>query len=162
MRIESADVGDADIVADLWVELASQQQAFGTHLRPDANSDQIREDVLRRIITENVLVARGDVDGYGGIAGFVSFGLETRGYDQDVRRGIVYNIYVRPEWRNEGLGRELLAAAEDRLARAGAEAVALEVMAGNRDARRFYERNGYDPHRVELEKSLDSPEDAED
>jgi ribosomal protein S18 acetylase RimI-like enzyme len=68
----------------------------------------------------------------------------------------VQNIYVTPNHRGEGIGSELLAEAETRLAEAGADAVSLEVMADNEGARRFYRRHSYGPHRVELEKSVES------
>lgn len=155
MRIESADVGDADILADLWVDLTDEQQVFGTHIRAEDNRSRIREDLVRRIITGEVLVARGDVEGSGNVAGFVSFGLETKRYEHDVQRGVVYNLYVRPGHRNEGVGRELLAEAERTLAEQGVDLVSLQAMADNEAARRFYERHGYRAHRVELEKRLD-------
>jgi len=168
MRIEPADVGDATILADLWVDLTDEQKAFGTHIRAEENRSRIREDIVRRTITGEVLVARGDVEGSGNVAGFVSFGLETKRYDHDVQRGVVYNLYVRPEYRNDGLGRKLLTEAERTLAEEGVDLVSLQAMADNEAARRFYERQGYRPHRVELEKPLDgvrdgsAPTDSED
>lgn len=162
MRIERADVGDADILADMWVDLADEQQQYGTHLRAEENRSRIREDVLRRVITGDVLVARGEIDGSGNVAGFVSFGVETKRYDRTVERGVVYNIYVRPDCRNQGIGHDLLAAAERNLAEAGADVVSLEAMATNEDALRFYERQGYRPHRIELEKSVDDDPRGDD
>lgn len=160
MRIDPADVGDADILAEMWVDLASEQRAYGTHLRPDANRSRIREDLLRRIITGNVFVARGDVEGSGGIAGFVSFGVQTRSYEQDHERGVIYNLFVRPGYRDQGIGHDLVAAAEEAMVADGVEVVSLEAMADNHDARRFYQRHGYELHRVELEKRIDA--EAED
>jgi len=34
--------------------------------------------------------------------------------------------------------------------------VALETMADNEAARRFYRRHGYEPHRIELERESDT------
>ena len=90
------------------------------------------------------------------LVGFVTFGVESSNYEQDVVRGVVQNIYVVPARRGEGIGSALLDAAEERLAAAGADAVSLEVMAANADARRFYRRHGYASHRVELEKSVEN------
>lgn len=162
MRIERADVSDADILADMWVDLATEQREFGTHLRPAGNRTRVREDVVRRITTGDVIVARGEGDGTAGIFGYVSFGIESRSYDQDVKRGIVYNLYVRPTKRNAGIGWKLLDAAERRLADKGVDIVCLEVMADNAAARRFYDRRGYRPHRVELEKPVDTSDTVTD
>ena len=86
------------------------------------------------------------------LVGFVMFGPETGDFEQEVVRGVVENIYVDPAFRGRGVGGELLAAAEERLFEDGADRVSLEVLADNEDARRFYARHGYAPHRVELEK----------
>lgn len=91
-----------------------------------------------------------------GLVGFVMFDIEAGAYEQDATRGMVRNLFVRPAYRDAGVGTRLLAAAEDALADAGVDAVALDVLADNEAARRFYRRHGYRPHRVELEKSMRS------
>ncbi|PSQ17514.1 GNAT family N-acetyltransferase [Halobacteriales archaeon QS_8_69_26] len=167
MRIEPAEGADVSRLADLWVDLATEQRDHGTHLLPEGNRSTVHQDLMRRTITGDVLVARGspgedgsdarsEGDGADGddIVGFVSFAMETSGYDQDVERGMIFNIYVVPEHRGEGVGSRLLAAAEGRLTEAGADVVALEAMADNEAARRFYRRKGYDEHRVEMEKRV--------
>jgi ribosomal protein S18 acetylase RimI-like enzyme len=156
MRIEAAAAEDVDALVDQWVELAREQRAYDTHILAEPNRGRIRETFLRRVVTGELLVAREDDAADGSdIAGFVSFALEPGNFEDDCERGVVSNLYVRPERRDEGLGSELLSAAEDNLAEAGADAVALEAMAKNEAARRFYRRHGYEPFRVELEKELD-------
>jgi len=156
--IEPPTTGDADAMADQWVDLATGQRRLGSHLRADDNRERIHETMLQHVVTATALVARrstDDADG-SGLAGFVTFGRESEAYQQDVVRGLVHNLYVRPADRGEGLGGALLAAAESTLTDRGVEVVGLEAMAANDDARRFYERHGYEPHRVELEKPLES------
>ena len=164
MRIESPTTDDADAIAEQWVALAREQRAFGSHLASEENRATIREAIVRHIVADELLVARaepGDAadEPADGIIGFVMFGPEGERYDQDVSRGIVRNIVVIPERRNEGIGTELLAAAESALHEAGYEIVALSALADNAAARRWYARLGYTPHRVELEKRLESDTD---
>lgn len=97
-----------------------------------------------------------------GVLGFVMFGLETGGYEQDVTRGVVHNLYVRPPHRDRGVGSALLDAAESALAERGADVVSLEAMLANQAAVRFYRRNGYRCHRVELEKDLDDGDGSDE
>jgi len=151
VRISTARSDESETLATLWVRLAEDQQRHGSHLLPAENRQHIRETVVRHIVSNTLLVARD-----GDIVGFVMFTMETAGYRQDTVRGIVENIYVEPEYRGEGLGERLLDEAEAELAQRGAEAVALEVLADNEAARRFYRRQGYEPHRVEVEKSIQS------
>jgi ribosomal protein S18 acetylase RimI-like enzyme len=151
VRISTARSEESDAIAALWVRLAEDQQRHGSHLLPDENRQHIRETVVRHIVSNTLLVARDD-----GIVGFVMFTMETAGYRQDTVRGIIENIYVEPDYRGDGLGERLVDEAEEELVQRGAEAVALEVLADNEAARRFYRRQGYEPHRVEVEKSVQS------
>jgi ribosomal protein S18 acetylase RimI-like enzyme len=150
-RIGTARSDESEALATLWVRLAEDQQAYGSHLLPDKNREQIRETIVRHIVSNTLFVARDD-----GIVGFVMFTIETAGYRQDQVRGLIENIYVDPEYRDAGLGGRLLETAETELIERGADTVALEVLADNENARRFYRRHGYEPHRVELEKSVQS------
>jgi ribosomal protein S18 acetylase RimI-like enzyme len=155
VTIETPDTAVAGAVADLWVELAREQRAFGSHLRAAENRATIREAIVRAIIAGGVLVAReGDA-----IVGFVMFGPEPERYEQDVSRGVIRNIVVRPDYRNAGIGAELLVAAEAELAASGFDVVSLSTLADNEAARRFYARAGYEPHRIDFEKSLESDSD---
>ncbi|WP_049979486.1 GNAT family N-acetyltransferase [Halolamina rubra] len=153
MEIEAPTIEDADRLAELWVDLARSQRAHGSHLLAEPNRGAVREGLARAIVTGSVLVARS---ADGDLAGFVEFSPETGSYRQDVDRGVIENIYVRPAHRGTGLGADLLAAAEQRLLDAGADRISLEVLADNEAARRFYERQGYEAHRLELEKAPES------
>lgn len=149
MEITTPEV-DADALATLWVDLAESQRAHGSHLLAAANRPRIRQSIAQHLVEDGIRVARTD----GELLGFVMFTLEQSPYRQDVTRGVVENLYVRPAYRSAGVGTDLLAAAEDALADRGADVVALEAMADNDAARRFYAAAGYEPHRLEVEKSL--------
>ncbi|SHH68966.1 GNAT family N-acetyltransferase [Halobaculum gomorrense] len=160
VAVDRGTVDDVDAVADLWVDLADGQRAYGTHFEATENRRAAAESVASAASAGGLVVARvaepkgGAPSTTDEIVGFVSFGLETGRYEQDVRRGVVYNLFVRDPYRDAGVGARLLDTAESTLAASGAHVVALEAMAANRDARRFYEQQGYEPHRVELEKPI--------
>ena len=156
MEIEAPNTEAAGEIADLWVDLAQEQRAFGSHLHAAQNRATIREAVVRHIISGGLLVAR---TGGGSLVGFVMFGPETERYEQDVSRGILRNIVVRSEHRNAGIGTELLSAAESALRDEDFDVVSLSALADNEAARRFYVRQGYEPHRIDFEKSLESDTD---
>lgn len=154
MVVEPPEMTELDRVADCWVALAREQRPHESHLLADENREAIRESMARRLVSDGLLVTRAGegAEDPDRIVGFVSFGPDAGGYEQDVDRGVVENIYVDPAYRGEGRGSELLAAAERRLFESGCDRVSLEVMATNEGARGFYDRMGYVPHRVELEK----------
>ncbi len=84
-----------------------------------------------------VLVARGG----DGIDGSVMVGF-------DGHRGWVYYLAVAPERQGAGLGRALMAAAEDWLRSRGCPKVQLMVRAGNAAALGFYEKLGLERQEV--------------
>ena len=77
------------------------------------------------------------------VAGFVTIGH----CDDDDRRvaeaGEVYAMYVDPRWWGLGLGRKLLAGAEDRMRAYAYTTASLWVLRDNRRGRRFYELGGW-------------------
>lgn len=155
MEIESPDTTIAGDVTDMWVDLAGGQREFGSHLLPGENRTRIRESVVRHIVTDTLLVAREGED----LVGFVMFSVESGSFEQDVRRGVIENLFVAESHRRETVGAQLLEAAEDVLRERDVEVVALEVMWDNESAREFYADRGYEPHRMEVEKALESDTD---
>jgi ribosomal protein S18 acetylase RimI-like enzyme len=155
MEIDAPDTTAAGEVTDLWVDLAEDQRDYGSHLLAAENRTRIREAVVRHIVTDSLLVARDD----GELVGFVMFSVESGSFDQDVRRGLIENLFVAESDRRETVGEQLLSAAETVLADRDVEVVALDVLYGNEPARAFYDELGYEPHRLELEKVVESDTD---
>jgi len=151
-EITTASLDDADTLADLWVALARGQRAFGSYLCAEENRAAIRETMVQRIVGDDLYVAELD----GAIVGFVTFTIEQGRYAQTVTTGVVENLYVEPEARRRGIGSALLATAEAHLEDSGATVITMEAMADNDAARAFYNRHGYTPHRVELQKSTET------
>ena len=151
MKVESPEMSEVDDIAELWVRLAVDQREHGSHLLAEENRNAIRESIARHVVVDGVRVAR-DPD----LVGFVTFDPIDGEYEQEVARGTVRNLFVVADRRGEGIGAALLSAAERELAAAGVDVVALEALARNEDALRFYEAAGYRPHRIELEKPVES------
>lgn len=88
--------------------------------------------------------------GRRGIVGFTSAGTSRAGARPgggpyaEGRVGEVFTLYVRPEFHNLGIGRQLLAAAFGALAERGCSRAVIWVLAEN-PARFFYERMGGAP-----------------
>lgn len=175
MRVTPAVPGDLGVLVEMWVDLAADQREYGSHIRPEDNRKTIRNALAHSIVVDEVLVARressaeddqtsdddddrssddDDPETTDELLGFVQFSLQSNEYDQDCSRGLISNVYVRPEHRNSSIGTRLLSAAETNLENSGADVVSLEAMADNANARRFYRRHGYEAHRIVLEKSL--------
>lgn len=74
----------------------------------------------------------------GGIVGAILAG-------NDGRRGYIYHTAVSPEYRERGIGRELVEAALKALEALGISKAALVVFARNEDGNAFWERLGFTP-----------------
>jgi len=90
----------------------------------------------------------------GSIAGFVHWRLlrspaelanapRPRSDDPWAGVGEIESIHVAPELRGRGMGRQLMSAAMDEMARAGVRVPILWVLPDNTAARAFYERLGW-------------------
>ena len=73
----------------------------------------------------------------GGIAGFVILHMEG------VLHGYIQAVCVAPEWRNKGIGIQLMVFTEERIFRETSYAF-ICVSSFNKDALRLYERLGYE------------------
>ena len=74
------------------------------------------------------------------------------------RRGWLNLLAVAPEFQRQGLGRQIVEAAEALLRERGCPKVNLQVRATNQEVIAFYERLGYKvEHIVSMGKRLDTP-----
>ncbi len=146
-------------MTELWVALAREQRDHGSHLAAEANRGRVRDLVAQYVHADGVAVALAD-DAPGGVrrtetgvvVGFVMFHVESGFFESDATRGVLDNVFVVPDARGDGVGSALLDHAEAALADRGADVLAVEALWANDAARRLYERRGYQPHRVTLER----------
>jgi ribosomal protein S18 acetylase RimI-like enzyme len=91
------------------------------------------------------------------ITGFVSAG-PSRDEDATSRVGEVYAIYVDPDCWSRGIGRHLMDHAHRDLWAHGYTEATLWVLAGNRQAREFYEARGWRPDGATRKEAIGSTE----
>ena len=136
--IRSATADDESAVIDLWTRcgLVVSHNDPGSDFRFASTGPN--SDVLVALVGDRV-------------AGSVMVG-------HDGHRGWLYYVAVDPACRLQGLGRSLVAAAEQWLVARGIVKVQLMVRETNGAVASFYERLGYDPMpRINLQKWLKKP-----
>lgn len=120
IMIRAARSGDEPRCAEIF--LATRRTAF--HWQPAAPFDL--EDYRRSVEDEEVWVAElGDL-----VVGFTSIYPPA---------SLIQNLFVDPDWQHHGIGTALLDRACAHLARPAR----LRCLAANRNARAFYEHNGW-------------------
>ena len=139
MQVRRATVEDADGIARVhsrgWE--AGYAHVFPAEPLRRGISDPVRWRATLAAPSEGHVVFVAEAEGR--IVGFANVGPDRDG----LGCGELYGLYVEPDrWRG-GIGRALLRAGEDELARAGFDAAVLWVLDDNPRARAFYERCGW-------------------
>jgi ribosomal protein S18 acetylase RimI-like enzyme len=134
MTIRPATQDDQELIRELWVDFEAELSG------PDYLRESWEEawsDLAQTVRNGVALIAEED----GRAVGFVFCVLGDPGR----KTAHVTDIYVRPDTRNKGIGRALLAGILEPARAAGLEHASLEVLIRNSDARRLYERLGFTP-----------------
>jgi ribosomal protein S18 acetylase RimI-like enzyme len=100
-----------------------------------------------------VLVA----DANGELAGYVTILNRVQSDDLDdgdIEFGLIADLVVRQDFRGQGLGKDLMRAAENFAGENGVQWLRISVMAANQGARQLYASLGFDEIYIELEKEL--------
>ena len=122
-----AEVDEASVIA-LWGRCGL--------LRP---WNDPRRDIARKLRVQPDLFLVGTLDGQ-------VVASAMAGYDG--HRGWIYYLAVDPGCQRAGLGRAIMAAAEERLRALGCPKINLQVRRGNAEAVAFYQRIGFEEDAV--------------
>lgn len=117
--------GDYDRVIRLWQTIET-----GMHIGPSDAPGEIKKKLERD--PDLFLVAEQNEEIIGSIIG---------GFDG--RRGMIYHLAVRNDFRRQGIGQALLAEVEKRLKAKGCIKCLLMIFEDNETARKFYEESGW-------------------
>lgn len=132
-----------------WNDLPAWARDAYTRAEIAGQVQQTVETLLRG--RWNVIIVAETDDGEN--IGHVWIG-ETRDSYTGATRGYIYDIYVAPAARGEGLGRKLLNEAEERSRRRGHRELGLTVSPENETARHLYESAGFTTERLMMIKPV--------
>ncbi|WP_318730675.1 GNAT family N-acetyltransferase [Roseofilum sp. Guam] len=132
-----AELTDLEIILQLVQEFHhSEKLAFDKKLDAQALEQLINDPSLGKLF----LIQKDDeIIGYALLAW--GYSLEFRGRD-----AFLDEFYLRPQYRQQGIGTQTLSFIEKTCQDLGIQAVHLEVDFENPDAQRLYNRVGYQRH----------------
>ncbi len=140
MEIRRASVADAADIADVHVRTWQSAYAHVFGAQRLAGLDvEARAERWARVLRDGEAIFVADTDDR--VVAFVSVGPAS----DDDRVGELYAIYALPEAWGTGAGPDLMQAGVDALREAGYRKAILWVLEDNPRARRFYEREGWEP-----------------
>jgi GNAT superfamily N-acetyltransferase len=147
VRLASSE--ELDRLEGLWGALYEHQLAHGMRIALPEGAFQAWLRAIRPSLGRFALVVIAESN--QGLVGFVAgrirmlppqFGLDQVGF--------VGEVFVSDPWRSKGLGGRMLAKALEWYRENGVTRVELQVVSGNPDALRFYERLGWSQELVQL------------
>ncbi|MBV9418564.1 MAG: GNAT family N-acetyltransferase [Alphaproteobacteria bacterium] len=136
MKAERLTANDIEAIRTVRLEgLKNHPENFGADY--DFEAAQPIEWSLQRMSRAATFGVKID----GALAGICVFYRETE--KKHRHQGGIGAVYVRPQYRGQGVGDALVKAALEEAVRQGVEHVSLTVTATNPGAVRLYERNGF-------------------
>lgn len=128
---------DFDVVIAMWEKYFPHRRDYS---KPAA-------DLRRKLAHEDDMLLVGTLDDE--VVATVMIGY-------DGHRGWIYYLAVDPNLRRQGLGRQMLTAAETKLRRLGCTKLNLQVLGENTQVIAFYERMGFAvEQRISLGKRIE-------
>jgi len=133
IKIRVAKRGDAQEIGAMAKDLASYLRSLGDKTKFQFNAKNFLQDGFGHKRAFNGLVAETD----GKLVGYL---LYHGGYDTDKGVKIFYiaDLYVHPEYRRQGIGRNLIEELKKISRNAGVKKLFWQVFAPNLNARKFY------------------------
>jgi ribosomal protein S18 acetylase RimI-like enzyme len=152
--VEEGSAADVELVESLWVAVHHQHQRAMPELSPyvsDSETWRERRALYDQLFAEHdpvLLLGRHHEEVVGYALGYTMPVAGTWLADTWAtgdRIGEVESLSVLPEYRGRGLGSRLLGDLQERLQQQGAVDLIVGALAGNADAIRLYQRQGYRP-----------------
>lgn len=146
-RIREARTFDKEAIAGLWIELIRLHRAQDARFTLADDAERVYARHAQEMIRSRdgcVLVAQEKETGQ--IIGFVMGDIQNRpAYSQAGRYGFLSDIFVRPEYRQRGIGTALFAEIRRWLVSRKADAIQLFAAEANPAALAFWESLGMKP-----------------
>jgi GNAT superfamily N-acetyltransferase len=145
LTIRAAELSDAEVLADLMTQLGYPTRVSEMQMR-------MEEIVADARYATFVAVNKGKVCGMIGTVCRYS-------YEHNGPSGRILAFSVSEKMRRQGVGRALIAAAENDFARKNVRRLAVNTRFERKDAHKFYEQAGYISNGFRWVKELPAPVD---
>ncbi len=145
MNYTVRDFSDGDEISlkKMWLEFIQDEEGADLNIVPcEENADRWISFLGSVIKNGNGTVKLAETES-GTLAGYVFYQWGEGPLKLKRKKGVIYDLYVRPQFRNRGMGSALLKNALDDLKRRGVEIVQLTVMSKNNKALNLYKKYGF-------------------
>ncbi|MCK9368566.1 GNAT family N-acetyltransferase [Candidatus Dojkabacteria bacterium] len=153
-QIQKATLLDLDEICKLNLKLFENEQNWHqTNRREWVDEPSGRSYFAARLLGENGIVLKAIVDGK--VVGYLCGGwLRKYPFRKEKLFAELENMYVEEEFRNNGIGKQLVEEFEKWCKTKGVETITVECVYENEKALKFYNTKGFKNHSVKLEKRI--------
>ena len=143
IKIQAYEKEYDPVLKEIWLEFVQDKEGSDMNIVPsNENAERwlkfVKDRVKRGKGALNVALINDEK-----IAGYIFYSWDYSPLTTKMKMGIIYDLYVKPEFRRIGIGRALLNYALNILEKRGVEIVQLNVMSGNIPAISLYENTGF-------------------
>jgi len=146
---------DLQIIRNLSVELSEKEaEEFDPTIDPEWNTEEDATKYFEARITQEdgfAMVAEEDEEVVGYILGRLR---NAEDYRTDLDIAELETMYVKPEYRSQGIGTNFIQHFESWASEQNADRMRVEVTSQNEGGIQFYERNGLEDYARIMEKNL--------
>ena len=151
--IRKAQIQDLDRILELGTELMISDGRFDPLFKEDWYlSDDGKKFITQAIKGRNQVCFLAELEDK--IVGYASCKILPIDSWRPVKRAQLVNLIVKQNYRNLGIGHQLMAAFKEWAKNRGAKKAKVETMAMNTEAKRFYEDNKFTSYLTILESDI--------
>ena len=152
--VRPADISEVEKIVSLWKEFMNDPSAIDEPIPTNEENMKKQVQLIEELIREDpgqVLVAEqaGELVGYLLCRRNQKTALELRH-----KMSYIYDLYVRPGHRRQGVGSSLLKVCLEDLRKAGPRQIRINVWVKNATAIRLYRKMGFQDHLVVMKADV--------
>lgn len=154
VSLQAAQIADLEILNQLMFDLHDEHHRACPEYFKTAEEVEQEKSIARYIENPDclVLVAKFDTQIVGFITGYFSELVSS--VSKPVPMGSIDELYVMPQYRQQGIARQLFSRLEQTFVEYGVAEVFVEVWDFNKEAQLFYQDVGFSHHIHWLRKSV--------
>lgn len=151
MKIREAAKKDRNVLRSLFVESLKQESKLNDDINLNGGVKHIQKSFSEIVKDGKYFLAEKD----GNVIGFIGGKIEKKSEFYKTRKiGAIYDLFVKKEYRNMGIGTELVKIFISWLKASKIRAVELDVSPKNFAAKELYEKLGFKESNTQMRKKI--------
>ena len=162
MSVRIAQIEDVPILVKLWKELARDQKEIALRENPkhktflqmkENAADMVKDHFEKQIQLDDALALLVEVEGKP--IGFSLMQIQKNAPIFNIDRiGVISDLYIKSEYRGRRLSSKMMDRLLNWLKEKGINDVSIAFMAGNKHARKIYEKWGFREFHIGMRRTI--------